>query len=216
MVPGRGECRIVRDGQKAEDRYSLGLGPEEIVALNRLLLTPEGRLDGRSIEDWFVPAFFGTNFWIMWSTMFSFQPWHSVAEMRRYMRRFLHLFPGLSRIEGILRTRYNQYDSIVGPILAWLSERGVDLRTASSVADVTIEGDVTNAALTSRDVYQAVLTAAGYGKITTEIAPLEVFYPAEDNHQDYLAKNPNGYCGLGGTGEKFPNSGWERSPGGVH
>jgi peptide methionine sulfoxide reductase msrA/msrB len=62
-----------------------------------------------------------------------------------------------------------------------------------------------NAALTSRDVYQGVLTAAGYGKITTEIAPLQVFYPAEDNHQDYLTKNPNGYCGLGGTGVKFPN-----------
>ncbi len=142
MVPGRAECRLVRDGRKVEDRDRLGLGPEEIVALNRLLLMPEGRLDGRSIEDWFAPAFFDTNFWIMWSTMFSFQPWHSVAEMRRYMRRFLHLFPGLARIEGILRTRYNQYDSMVAPILAWLSERGVDLRTDSSVADVTIEGDM--------------------------------------------------------------------------
>ncbi|MCL5778977.1 oleate hydratase [Limibaculum sp. FT325] len=141
MVPGRAECRIVRDGQKAEDRYSLGLGAEEIVALNRLLLMPEGRLEGRSIEDWFARDFFGTNFWIMWSTMFSFQPWHSVAEMRRYMRRFLHLFPGLARIEGILRTRYNQYDSIVAPILAWLFGHGVEVRTASSVADVTIEGD---------------------------------------------------------------------------
>lgn len=141
MVPGRAECRIVRDGRKAEDRYRLGLGSEEIVALNRLLLTPESRLDKRSIEDWFDAAFFDTNFWIMWSTMFSFQPWHSVAEMRRYMRRFLHLFPGLARIEGILRTRYNQYDSIVAPILAWLSRHGVDLRTDSGVADVTIEGD---------------------------------------------------------------------------
>jgi oleate hydratase len=141
MVPGRGECRIVRDGRKAEDRYQLGIGPEEIVALNRLLLTPEGRLDGRSIDDWFAPAFFDTDFWIMWSTMFSFQPWHSVAEMRRYMRRFLHLFPGLARIEGILRTRHNQYDAIVAPFLAWLSERRVDLRTSRSVGDVTIEGD---------------------------------------------------------------------------
>lgn len=163
MVPGRGECRIVRDGKKAEDRYSLGLGPEEIVALNRLLLTPEGRLDGRRIDDWFAPAFFSTNFWIMWSTMFSFQPWHSVAEMRRYMRRFLHLFPGLARIEGILRTRYNQYDSIVAPILAWLSERGVDLRTGSSVADVTIEGDAD-----SRRVTQLHLATGEIIEITPE------------------------------------------------
>lgn len=140
MVPGRAECRLVRNGHRAEDRYQLGLGAEEIVALNRLLLIPEGRLGTRTITDWFAPAFFGTNFWVMWSTMFSFQPWHSVAEMRRYMRRFLHLFPGLARIEGILRTRYNQYDSIVAPILHWLSAQGVDLRTGASVADVTITG----------------------------------------------------------------------------
>ncbi|HBG97993.1 MAG TPA: oleate hydratase [Rhodobacteraceae bacterium] len=167
MVPGRAECRLVRDGRKTEDRYRLGLGPEEIVALNRLLLTPEGRLDGRSIEDWFAPAFFGTNFWIMWSTMFSFQPWHSVAEMRRYMRRFLHLFPGLARIEGILRTRYNQYDSMVAPILAWLSERGVDLRTDSSVADVTIEGDAQG-----RRVTQLHLATGG----VIDIAPEDRVY----------------------------------------
>jgi len=141
VVPGRGDCRLVRDGRKAEDRLQLGLGPAGIVALNRLLLASEGPLEGRTSEDWFAPAFFDTNFWIMWSTMFSFQPWHSVAEMRRYMRRFLHLFPGLARIEGILRTRYNQHDSIVAPILGWLSERGVELRTDSCVADVTIAGN---------------------------------------------------------------------------
>lgn len=61
-----------------------------------------------------------------------------------------------------------------------------------------------NAALMSRDAYQRALTAAGHGKITTEIAALEHFYPAEDDHQDYLARNPNGYCGLGGTGVDFP------------
>ena len=141
MVPGWADCRLVRAGRKAEDRLRLGLGTDDVVALNRLLLTPERRLEGRTIEDWFARPFFGTNFWIMWSTMFSFQPWHSLAEMRRYMRRFLHLFPGLTRIAGILRTRYNQYDSIIAPICDWLAARGVELRTSSSVADVAISGD---------------------------------------------------------------------------
>lgn len=141
IVPGWDDCRIVRDGRKAEDRLRLGLGLKEVVALNRLLLTPERRLQGRAIEDWFAPAFFATNFWLIWSTMFSFQPWHSLAEMRRYMRRFLHLFPGLTRLSGILRTRYNQYDSLVAPICAWLAERGVKLRTGCSVAEVVIAGD---------------------------------------------------------------------------
>ena len=56
------------------------------------------------------------------------------------------------------------------------------------------------AAEASRDAYQAQLTAAGYADITTEIAPAGAFYFAEDYHQQYLHKNPNGYCGLGGTG----------------
>ena len=62
------------------------------------------------------------------------------------------------------------------------------------------------AALKTRDIYQKALTAAGFGKITTEIAPLKTFYPAEEYHQDYLVKNPSGYCGLGGTKVKFPSN----------
>jgi peptide-methionine (S)-S-oxide reductase len=56
----------------------------------------------------------------------------------------------------------------------------------------------------SRDEYQERLAAAGYGPITTEIRPAPAFYFAEDYHQQYLAKNPNGYCGLGGTGVSCP------------
>jgi peptide-methionine (S)-S-oxide reductase len=60
------------------------------------------------------------------------------------------------------------------------------------------------AAESSRDAYQAVLAQAGHGQITTEIAQAGPFYYAEDYHQQYLAKNPNGYCGLGGTGVSCP------------
>ena len=60
------------------------------------------------------------------------------------------------------------------------------------------------AALASRDAYQPALTAAGYGAITTEIADAPPFYYAEDYHQQYLAKNPGGYCGLGGLGVRYP------------
>jgi methionine-S-sulfoxide reductase len=61
------------------------------------------------------------------------------------------------------------------------------------------------AALMTRDAYQKALMTAGFGNITTEIAPLKTFYPAEEYHQDYLVKHPNGYCGLGGTGVRFPS-----------
>lgn len=61
-------------------------------------------------------------------------------------------------------------------------------------------------ALETRDVYQAALTQAGRGVITTEIAPLRNYNTAEEYHQDYLNKNPNGYCGLGGTGVAYPGA----------
>ncbi len=60
------------------------------------------------------------------------------------------------------------------------------------------------AALASRDAFQSALAAKGYGKITTEMKPAGEFYYAEDYHQQYLAKNPGGYCGLGGTGVSCP------------
>ncbi len=60
------------------------------------------------------------------------------------------------------------------------------------------------AAVASRDAYQEALLARGYGKITTEIVDAPAFYFAEEYHQQYLAKNPNGYCGLGGTGVACP------------
>jgi peptide-methionine (S)-S-oxide reductase len=60
------------------------------------------------------------------------------------------------------------------------------------------------AAQRSRDAFQRRLTQAGYGAITTEILPMPAFYYAEDYHQQYLAKNPDGYCGLGGTGVSCP------------
>jgi peptide-methionine (S)-S-oxide reductase len=70
---------------------------------------------------------------------------------------------------------------------------------------ILFDGDTQrNQAQASATAYQQMLTAAGHGQITTEIAPLDAFYYAEDYHQQYLAKNPNGYCGLGGTGVSCP------------
>lgn len=140
MVPGSSNCRLVRDGLPAEDRYDLSLAAQDIIDINRLILHPERSLRECSIEDWFKPSFFDSNFWLMWSTMFSFQPWHSLTEMRRYLRRFIHLFPGFTRIEGILRTRFNQYDSLIAPIDTWLRDRDVTISTGTQVTDVTIAG----------------------------------------------------------------------------
>ncbi len=137
VVPTSSKCRLVRSGKKAD--ISLGLSARDTLDLIRLLLRSERGLQGQTIGSCFSRAFFNTNFWMMWSTMFSFQPWHSAIEMRRYLKRFAHLFPGISRIEGVLHTRYNQYDSMIAPIVAWLSARSVSFVTGATVSDIEID-----------------------------------------------------------------------------
>jgi peptide-methionine (S)-S-oxide reductase len=85
--------------------------------------------------------------------------------------------------------------------------QGNDVGTQYRSAIFYFDEDQHAAALASRYAYQQVLSAAGHGEITTEIAPVDSdrpFYYAEDYHQQYLAKNPGGYCGLGGTGISCP------------
>ncbi len=82
--------------------------------------------------------------------------------------------------------------------------RGNDLGTQYRSAIYTYDEGQQRAALASRDAYQKRLAEAGYERITTEIADASPFYFAEDYHQQYLAKNPGGYCGLGGTGVSCP------------
>jgi peptide-methionine (S)-S-oxide reductase len=78
--------------------------------------------------------------------------------------------------------------------------QGNDIGTQYRSIVLTTSDEQQTAALESRKVYESALRSKGFGLITTEIEPLETFYYAEEYHQQYLAKNPNGYCGLSGTG----------------
>jgi len=82
--------------------------------------------------------------------------------------------------------------------------QGGDIGTQYRSAIYTVDEEQQRIATAVRDQYQSTLRAAGYGAITTELAPAGPFYMAEDYHQQYLTANPNGYCGLGGTGVQCP------------
>ncbi|MDN3029213.1 oleate hydratase [Streptomyces sp. S.PB5] len=129
-------ARLVDGDGKIVDTRSMGFSERDRLELVRCLATPEGNLDGKRITDCFGEHFFTTNFWFLWCTTFAFQPWHSAIEFRRYLRRFLHLLPGFADMSGVHRTRYNQYDSIVRPLTAWLRERGVTVHTGCHVTDL--------------------------------------------------------------------------------
>ncbi|MFH9824977.1 oleate hydratase [Streptomyces bobili] len=129
-------ARLVDGDGKIVDTASMGFSERDRLELIRCLASPEGHLDGKRITDCFGEHFFTTNFWFLWCTTFAFQPWHSAIEFHRYLRRFIHLLPEFASMSGIQRTRYNQYDSIVRPLTAWLRERGVTVHTGCHVTDL--------------------------------------------------------------------------------
>ena len=106
--------------------------------------------------------------------------------------------PARIRYEDLLKLFWEGHDPTQG------MRQGNDVGTQYRSAVYTYGDEQRRAAESSRDVYQKVLTAAGHGAITTEIAPAPDFYFAEEYHQQYLAKNPGGYCGHGGTGVSCP------------
>jgi len=134
------KARLVRGGHKL-DTPEFGLSERHILNLERLALEPETLLGRSRIQDQFDPSFFTTNFWIMWCTTFAFQPWHSAVEFKRYLVRFVHMVDGFNQLKGIMRTVYNQYDSLVRPLKAWLDERGVRYELNATVTDLTLNAN---------------------------------------------------------------------------
>jgi oleate hydratase len=125
------DLRIVRG-----PRYGLSLG--DGLNLARVTLTPEAMLEGRRIEEFFSKEFFSTEFWFLWSTIMGSLPQHSVIEFRRYMNRFLYLFPNLSDMTGVMRTPINQHQAFIEPLVAWLRPRGVNFLTGTLVTDIVL------------------------------------------------------------------------------
>jgi oleate hydratase len=131
------QSRLVRDGLR-ENAPEYGLSEKHILTLERLMLEPEGMLGKSSIAGQFDPGFFVTNFWLMWCTTCAFQPWHSAVEFKRYLLRFTHMVEGFNRLHGIMRTVYNQYDSMVRPLQKWLDAHGVQLALNTRVTDLVL------------------------------------------------------------------------------
>ena len=130
--------RLFRNGRRQDSPF-FGLSERHILTIERLAVEPEMLLGKASIADEFEPGFFKTDFWFMWCTTFAFQPWHSAVEFKRYLVRFLHMVSGFDRLQGIMRTVYNQYDSMVLPLRAFLLEHGVRFELGTRVMDLGMD-----------------------------------------------------------------------------
>lgn len=111
---------------------------------------------------------------------------------------FVAFDPNITSYGDLLKVFWETHDPTQG------MRQGNDVGTQYRSGIYTYSAEQMNLAEVSRDDFQGALKSAGYGAITTEILPVPEFYYAEDYHQQYLAKNPMGYCGLGGTGVSCP------------
>lgn len=131
------KARLVENG-RIVNSHTLGLRWRDRWDLSKVLWLNEHSLDNLRIDECFDAYFFDTNFWKEFSTVFAFQPWHSLAEFRRYIYRSFHALPFYDTMECIQVTPYNQYDSIVLPIMKWLEEQGVNFKKGTVVTDLEI------------------------------------------------------------------------------
>lgn len=137
--PNSSNCRLIYnrgDRLPSDGQYGLGKCTNEIV---KLIMTPEKELQGETIEEFFSDDFFKTNFWTYWATMFAFEKWHSAAEMRRYAMRFIHHIDGLLDFTALKFNKYNQYESMVKPLLAYLKDHGVQFEYDCHVDNVVVD-----------------------------------------------------------------------------
>jgi len=133
---------VGRQGARV-DHTKLGLNHVDRIAMIALISISERAIDGKRIDEYFRPEFFKTNFWCLFASMFGFEPWHSLIECKRYMRRFFHEAPNITTLKGGWNTPYNNYESIVMPIERWLVKQGVDIQTGIRVTDVDFRSSKT-------------------------------------------------------------------------
>ncbi len=145
---------MARQGQRYEVSGPL-MSPEDGRKMLELFLTPEEQLQSSTLGDWFSPAFFDSVFWLCWSTMFAFWPYHSVIEARRYLLRYADLTgSNVGALEGILHPKYNEYHSFALPLHVWLERQGVRFRTGTTVTELGLSdrgGETVVTGVTLRD-----------------------------------------------------------------
>jgi oleate hydratase len=126
-------------GQDVPDKLLLTLSEHAQKDLLSVFMAAREEMENKRIDEVFGAEFLQSNFWLYWRTMFAFEEWHSALEMKLYLHRFIHHIAGLADFSTLKFNRYNQYESMVLPLQAWLQERGVQFRYGVEVTDVQFD-----------------------------------------------------------------------------
>lgn len=137
--PNYSLCRVTeKQGQDAHTDKKYGMNPKAEKELLHLFMMTDEELADKTIDDVFDEDFYKTNFWIYWQTMFAFEKWHSALEMKLYLQRYIHHIDGLPDLSALRFTRYNQYESMIKPMVKYLTDHGVKIEYDTTVTDIRV------------------------------------------------------------------------------
>lgn len=137
--PSFSHARLIENnGQRLATDGKLTLSPKAIQELIKIVLTPEEKLQDVKINEVFTEEFFQSNFWAYWATMFAFEPWASAMEMRRYVLRFIHHVGRIADMSSLRFTQYNQYESLIKPLVKYLEDHGVKFSYGTQVQNIIV------------------------------------------------------------------------------
>jgi oleate hydratase len=153
-LPIRANRRLFQNRFKPRDIASLELTKADMDHMTQMMLTPEEELEDVTIEQWFSADFFTSNLWHFWSSMLAFQLYHSLIEMKRYTVRFMQHLDGIEHLKGILRTKYDQYNSLIKPLCKWLEGKGVQFVTGTTVEEIHVEVEGDKKTVTYLEIHQ--------------------------------------------------------------
>ncbi|AHI02544.1 hypothetical protein CFAL_02095 [Corynebacterium falsenii DSM 44353] len=131
----------INRGEDAHTDGKFTLSKKAQKELTKVFLATREEMEGKRITDVFSDDFFESNFWLYWRTMFAFETWHSALEFKLYLHRFIHHIGGLPDFSALKFTKYNQYESLVLPLVTWLKDQGVQFQYGTEVTNVQFDFD---------------------------------------------------------------------------
>lgn len=129
----------INRGEDAHTDKKFGLSDKGAMEILKLFFTPNEELYDKKITDFFDDEVLNSNFWLYWRTMFAFENWHSALEMKLYIQRYIHHIGGLPDFTALRFTKYNQYESMILPMIKYLEGFGVQFHYNTKVENVEFD-----------------------------------------------------------------------------
>lgn len=129
----------INRGEDAHTDKKFGLSDKGAMEIMHLFFTPDEELYNKRIDEYFDNEVLNSNFWLYWRTMFAFENWHSALEMKLYIKRYIHHVGGLPDFTALRFTKYNQYESMILPMIQYLKSFGVQFHYNTKVVNVAFD-----------------------------------------------------------------------------